>query len=165
MNDEKKLVWVLRLFSVSAIMTPLVFYYFSSESLPIFFTPTFTPFNTNLHFQITSIEFNDVGSNMYILKMGLLNTGNMRLGLKKLDGRIDVPSLNFGGRLLLQEPLALPPAGEDELRVLFKLEKGDPGDFQRIFVERTMMSLSGNATVILNSTEIPMVFSINIPSR
>jgi hypothetical protein len=163
-NDEKKLVWVLRLFSASAIMVPLVFYYFSSESLSGFFMPVFSSFNPNLHFQITSMELNDVGGNMCVLRIGLFNTGNMELGLKKLDGRIDVPSLNFGGRLLLQAPLALPPAGGDELRVLFTLEKGDPSDFQRILVERPMMSLSGNATVVLNSAEIPIVFSINIPS-
>ncbi|MGQ9597191.1 MAG: hypothetical protein ACUVQY_04415 [Thermoproteota archaeon] len=164
MNDEKKLVWVLRLFSVSAIMVPLVFYYLSSESLSTFFTPVFTPFNPNLHFQITSMEFDDVGGNMYVLRIGLVNTGNMEIGLKKMDGRIDVPSFNFGGRLLLQSPLTLPPAGGDELRILFTLGKGDPSDFQRIFTERPMMSLSGNATVILNSAEIPMAFSISIPS-
>ncbi|MEM2088203.1 MAG: hypothetical protein QXF52_05940 [Thermoproteota archaeon] len=164
MNDEKKLVWVLRLFSVSAIMIPLVFYYLSSESLSTFFTPVFTAFDPNLHFQITSMEVDDVGGNVYLLRIGLLNAGNMGLGLKEMGGRIDVPSFNFGGRLLLQAPLTLPPAEVDELRILFTLEKGDPSDFQRIFTERPVASLSGNATVVLNSAEIPMVFSINIPS-
>lgn len=164
MNDEKKLVWVLRLFSASAVTFPLVFYYLSSESLSTFLTPIFTPFNPDLHFQITSIEVDDVGGNMYVLRIGLVNTGNIEIGLKKMDGRIDVPSFNFGGGLLLQSPLTLPPAGGDELRILFTLEKGDPSAFQRIFAERPAMSLSGNATVVLNSAEIPMVFSISIPS-
>jgi hypothetical protein len=164
MDDEKKLVWMLRLVSVSAIMVPLVFHYLSSESVSVFLMPVSTPFNPNVSFQITSMDVDDVNGNTYVLRIGLLNTGSMEVGLRKLEGRIEIYSFNLSGRLVLQSPFTLIPEEGDELRVLFTLEKGDPKVFQRIFAERPMIVLSGNATLVFNSAEIPVVFSISIPS-
>lgn len=164
MKDEKTIVWLLRLISILVILIPLAFYYLVSNSLQNFLLTVFSSFNPDLRFQITSIWFDNAGENTYFLRIGLLNTGNMMIGLKRFDGRINVPEFDLIGRLTLQSSFTLLPGGEEELNFLFMLERGNPDDFQQIFIQRPVINLSGNATLVLNSAEMPLVFSILLPS-
>ncbi|MBO3800010.1 MAG: hypothetical protein FGF52_03000 [Candidatus Brockarchaeota archaeon] len=170
MDSEKIIVWSLRLITIAIVLVPLAFYYFNSGSLRNFIMPSLTPpsnlmsFNPN-SLRVTSLDYHITG-NRYLLRIGLFNAGNMGIGLKEVDGRIFVPSLNIIGRLVLQSPFVLEPGEEEKVDFIFFLESGAYEDLLTFFLQKPPVNLSGKATLVLNSAELTLNLSIvNLPIK
>lgn len=113
MDSEKTIVWLLRLITIAVVSVPLAFYYLTAGSPRDFLMPGLTPpsnlmsLNPNL-LRITFVDYS-ISGDAYLLRIGLSNAGSMGIGLKEVDWRISVPSLNMSGRLVLQSPFILEP--------------------------------------------------------
>ncbi|MEM2632649.1 MAG: hypothetical protein QXO29_01955, partial [Nitrososphaerota archaeon] len=163
--NEKIVIWLLRTITIIVIITPFTFYYFTSGSLLNFIMP-----NLNLPHGLPSFDFSSIRivsidylstNGEYILNIKLLNNGNTRIGLNKLNVKIINPSSNINGEIILQTPFILEPGKEENVQFLFSLEKGSIEDFIMLLTQGYPINLSGNVTLVLNLIEIPLDFSIN----
>lgn len=164
MDSEATVVWLLRLVTITIVSVPLVFNYFASGSPQVFIMPGFTiPLGSTLNIQrslhVTSIGYSIMGDTC-LLSLGLSNTGSMEIGLKELDCKITVPSLNTSGRLMLQSPFLLKPAGSSRVSFSLTVENGSIEDFLRLLSQGPQVSLSGKATLLLGSAELPISLTI-----
>lgn len=168
MDSEKIIVWSLRLITIVVFLVPFAFYYLISGSISDFLVPSLTPPSNLLFFnpnslRVTSVDYH-IRDSTYLLSIGLSNAGNMGIGLKEVDVRISVPSLNMIGRLVLQSPFTLEPGEEETVNVIFLLENGTHEDFLMFLSQKPPVNLSGKATLVLNSAELPLNLSIvNLP--
>ncbi|MEM3647227.1 MAG: hypothetical protein QW334_03675 [Thermofilum sp.] len=168
MSSEKTIVWSLRLITIAMVLVPPALHYFSSGSLQDFLVPGLTLpsssiFNIQHSLQVTSVDYSIVGDTC-LLSVGLSNAGSIGVGLKKLDCRIYVTSLNLSGRLVLNSPFILKPGGAEMVNFSFFLESGTYEDLLRVFSQKPAASLSGEATIVLDSAELPLTLSVtNLP--
>ncbi|MCX8183104.1 MAG: hypothetical protein N3F08_01600 [Crenarchaeota archaeon] len=164
MDSEAKIVWSLRLITIAMVLVPLVFNYFASGSLQGFIMPGLTiPLGSTINIQhslrVTSIDYSIMGDTC-LLSLGLSNTGSIGIGLKELDCKITVVSLNTSGRLVLQSPFILKPAGGEKVGFSLTVENGSLEDFIRALLQGSQVNLSGKATVLLDSAELPLSMEI-----
>lgn len=164
MDSELAVVWSLRLITITIVLAPLVFNFFAAGSLQGFIIPGLNiPLGSTLNVQhplhATAVDYSITGD-MCLLNIGLSNTGSIGIGLKELDCRITVPSLNMSGRLVLQSPFVLKPAGSGKVSFSLTVENGSIEDFLRILSQGPQASLSGEATLILDSAELPLSLTI-----
>lgn len=166
MNSESILVWLLRSITAIAVLVPLAFYYFTSGSAWNFIMPSLDIPSNLMYFnpnslRITSVDYSAIG-NTYILSLRAYNTGSMSIGLKEFDGIISVSSLNMRIRFVIQSSFILEPGEEERVSVL--LENGSLEDFLVLYSQKPPVDISGKATLILHSAELPLNFSItNLP--
>jgi hypothetical protein len=165
MNSEKALVWSLRIITIFIILVLLVYYYFASGSLLNFIMPgltippsirSFNPYSL----RIASIDYSRAG-NTYLLSIGVYNAGSMIIGLKEASGTISAQSLNVRGRFSLQSPFLLEPNEEERIAITFLLESGTERDLATLVSQRLPVEISGEATLILDSAELPLNISIS----
>jgi hypothetical protein len=165
MNSEKALVWSLRIITITIVLVPLVYYYFVSGSLLNFIMPSLTippsirSFNPG-SLRITSVDYS-VAGNTYLLSIGVYNAGSMGIGLKEASGIISAPSLNIRGRFSLQSPFFLEPNEEERIGITFLLESGTESDLATLVSQRLPVEISGGATLVLDSAELPLNVSIS----
>ncbi|MEM3659801.1 MAG: hypothetical protein QXU11_05225 [Thermoproteota archaeon] len=164
MVNETTVVWSLRLITFTVVLAPLVFNYFASGSLQGFIMPGLTiPLGSalNIHhsLHVTTIDYSITGEKC-LLSIGLSNTGTIGIGLKELDCNITVPSLNTSGRLILQSPFILKPAGSSKVSFSLTVENGRLEDFLRLLFQEPQASISGKAILLLDSAELPLNMEI-----
>jgi hypothetical protein len=160
MKSDKAVTWVLRIVSIVILLSPIVYYYSASASLKDFLIPKLSLPLSDLRFQITSMEIGGFEGNTFTLRTGLLNHGEVGVGLKKLEGEFSIPEFNLDGKIVLQSSLIVPSREMRELVFLVTLENGNSEDLHQIIINRLPIDLSGSATLVLGSAEIPLIFSI-----
>jgi len=169
MVSEATIVWSLRLVTAAVFLVPLACHYFYSGSLQDFLVPGLTlPSSSIINIQhslrVTFMDYRIVGDTC-LLSVGLYNSGNIEIGLKKLDCEISVPSLNMSGRLVLQSPFILKPSGSEIVSFSLLLENGDSEDLLQLFSQKPPVNFSGEATLFLDSAELPLSLSAtSLPS-
>jgi len=169
MVSEATIVWSLRLVTAAVFLVPLACHYFNSGSLRDFLVPGLTlPSSSIINIQhslhVTSVDYRIVGDTC-LLSVGLYNSGNIEIGLKKLDCKISVSSLNMSGRLVLQSPFILKPSGSEMVSFSLLLENGDSEDLLQLFSQKPPVNFSGEATLFLDSAELPLSLSAtSLPS-
>ncbi|MBO3840777.1 MAG: hypothetical protein JTT17_08200 [Candidatus Brockarchaeota archaeon] len=164
MNIEKTLIWSLRIVTTIIILVPLIYYYLASGSLLDFVMPSLTIPPSLLSFnpsslRITAVDY-EVNGETYLLSIGIYNAGDIGIGLKEASGTISVPSLNIRGRFILQSSFFLKPKEERKVNIEFLLESGTRKDLKILVSQRLPIEISGEAVLILNSTELPLNVSI-----
>lgn len=147
MASEATIVWSLRLVTIVVVLVPLALNYFSSGSLRDFLVPGLTiPLSPIINAQhslhVTSMNYSVVGDTC-LLSLRLSNTGSTVIGLKKFDCKVYVPSLNVSGRLVLQSPFLLKPAGEETVIFFLTLENSGLESLLRLLAQKPPVSLSG----------------------
>ncbi|NHV99439.1 MAG: hypothetical protein HA496_07295 [Thaumarchaeota archaeon] len=166
MVSETTIVWLLRILTITVVLIPIVVNYFASESLQDFIVPDLTiPLSSTLNIphslQVYSIDYSIAGDEC-LLNLGLFNAGSIGIGLKELDCRITVASMNMSisGRLVLQSPFIVKPAGRERVSLSLSVENGIVEDFLRLLSQESQASLFGEATVLLDSAELPISLEI-----
>ncbi len=165
MNSERTLAWSLRIITAVIVLVPLAYYYLASGSLFNFIMPSLTippsirSFNPG-SLRITSVDYSIAG-NTYLLSIGVYNAGSMGIGLKEATGTISAPSLNVRGRFSLQSPFLLEPNEEERVTITFLLESGTERDLATLVSQRLPVEISGGATLVLDSAELPLNVSIS----
>lgn len=163
MVSETTVVWSLRLITITVVLAPLVFNYFASGSLQGFIMPGLTiplgALNIQHSLHVTTIDYSITGDTC-LLSIGLSNTGVIGIGLKELDCIITVPSLKTSGRLMLQSPFILKPAGSSKVSFSLTVENGRIEDFLRLLFQEPQVSISGKAILLLDSAELPLNMEI-----
>ncbi len=163
--NEKIIVWSIRFITILAVIMPLAFYYFTSGSLSNFIMPVLVPPQEFMSFDPSSIRVisHDYTSlnGKFLINIELFNSGNVRIGLNELYARVTIPSSNIDGKAILQAPFILEPNEKEIIHISFSLEKGSLEDIVKAFSQQSPIDLSGNATIVLDSIEIPFDFSIS----
>jgi len=158
----KLVVLLLRIATAAAVVVPFAVYYTSSESLTDFVLPKVeTTQMPNPRFDILSFNVKESSSG-YVLEVKLLNTGDVTLGIKELEGEFSPVNRDFKGKFSLETPIALAPGREGILRVVLLPEQGDPEELEEALSRDEAFNVSGRATLVLGEAELPFSFTTEL---
>lgn len=164
MESGTIVVWLLRLVSIALVLAPQAYYYSTSTSPIEFFAPSLASSSLDLFdpssLRVTLVDYSVTGENTCSVRVRVLNTGSVRFGLKDANVRMHAPSPEFSGRVAIQ-PFTVDPGEEELVSATLTLERGT---CERLpdFFSKSSANFSGEATLIIGPSEVPLNFSVDL---